>query len=152
MDLKSLMKKELIQVNVSCHDQEELFKLMCTSIIEKGYAKESFYEGIKNREASFPTGIELNQFGIAIPHTDPEHTVKPFVSVVTLKKAVKFKKMENINEETAIKVIFMMGLEKPESSIQVLTQLAAIFQNEITMNKLVEAASVEEFEEILHEI
>ncbi|GAB6087260.1 PTS sugar transporter subunit IIA [Alkaliphilus crotonatoxidans] len=152
MDLKGLIKKDLIQVNLDCRDQDELFQIMCSNIVQKGYAKESFYTGIKEREASFPTGIGLTNYNIAIPHTDPIHTQVPFISVVTLKKPVKFKMMEDFNQEGEIKLIFMMGLDKPESSIQVLTQLVAIFQNEDMINRIINASTTAELEEILQQI
>lgn len=63
-----------------------------------GWVRQDFLERIEQREATFPTGLQLETFGAAIPHTDAECILTEFVAVVTNKQPVTFTSMEDINQ------------------------------------------------------
>ena len=69
---------------------------MADVLLEKGYVKEEYREGIKEREAKFPTGLKLNNLNVAIPHAEPKYTTASKLIVVRLKNKVAFLNAEMI--------------------------------------------------------
>ena len=51
----------------------EIFKFLNENLINLGYVKDSFLEGLVDREKNYPTGLKTSVCGIAIPHTDSIH-------------------------------------------------------------------------------
>ena len=70
MELVKFINEKLIKVNLPCKDRNELFKVMHDEAFKYGYVESSFLDGLISRESIFPTGIKLNNYSVAIPHTD----------------------------------------------------------------------------------
>ncbi|MDA4633637.1 PTS sugar transporter subunit IIA, partial [Escherichia coli] len=63
------------------------------------------------REAALPTGLPLGlDNNVAIPHTDPEHVLKPGLAMATLCRPVAFCNMEDPEEKLQVSVVFLMAL------------------------------------------
>lgn len=61
------------------------FEQVYEQALELGWVRSDFLERIKQREEIFPTGIQLEKYGAAIPHTDAECIFTEFVAVITNK-------------------------------------------------------------------
>ena len=90
MELIKFINERLIKVNLPCNDRNELFRLMHDEAFKYGYVEPSFLEGLTSRESIFPTGIKLNNYNVAIPHTEREHCNCKNIVVVKLKNEVIF--------------------------------------------------------------
>ena len=55
-----------------------------------GKVTDEFEVNVKKREDNFPTGIQLEDFAVAIPHTDAEYVKEEFIAVAVFKEPVKF--------------------------------------------------------------
>ena len=105
MNIKDFLHDELIFTKTSFKNTTELFKEVAKIAEEKGYANSLFLEKIIKREETFPTGLQLENNGVAIPHTDADTIEKEFVAVITLEdKGVPFKRMDDPNEEVEAKL------------------------------------------------
>jgi len=67
------VREDLILLNVEGETREDIFKQVAELFVEKGIAKDTYYQGLLDREAEFPTGLPIGDYNIAIPHTYPEH-------------------------------------------------------------------------------
>ena len=66
-----MLDKEIFEINIkNISSKEEALTYLSDKLIEKGIVKESYKEAILNREKVFPTGLQFEKYGIAIPHTD----------------------------------------------------------------------------------
>ena len=68
-----MIEKELIFLDFFANDYNDFFDKISDILYEKGYVKETFKNAIKKREEEFPTGLQVESLGIAIPHTDSLH-------------------------------------------------------------------------------
>ncbi|NRG26364.1 PTS sugar transporter subunit IIA [Bacillus circulans] len=139
MAVASFIKESLINIGLKVENQDELFQAMFEKVYEQGFVKETFLPKIKERESIFPTGLSVNNYSIAIPHTDPEHVVEQFIAVSVLEKPVSFHLMEDNTKTTEVQAVLMLGLNQPHSQIEVLQELMQVIQVEEHLEKLIHA-------------
>ncbi len=146
MQLKEYFKKELVFHDLSVADKGEFFTILSQKACSLGKVTDEFEVNVKKREDNFPTGIQLEDFAIAIPHTDAEYVKEEFIAVAVFKEPVKFSSMEDANDILDVRAAFMLGLNQPHSQLEVLTELMGIFQDKETMAKIINSSSKEELE------
>lgn len=149
MKLTEFFHKELIVTNLQANNKEEVFEVLFNKLLENGYVKESFLEGIMTREKNFPTGLLLNGNNVAIPHTDPEHVLKPAIAVATLSKPVVFKNMANPQEDVNVNIVFMIALNAAHSQVELLQRLVEMIQNENLLEEILKAKGGDEVVKII---
>lgn len=152
MELKKFFKSELIFADMMVNNKEEFFENISRKANSIGYVTDDFEINVKKREETFPTGIQLEEFAIAIPHTDSEYVKDEFIAVATFKEPVKFSSMEDANAVLDVKMAFMLGLNKPHSQLEVLTQLMTLIQDKEVVSKLIAAETKENLETLLKEV
>lgn len=149
MSLKDFFVPELLFYNMEANDKSDYFTKMSNKAEKLGYVNDQFQVNVKKREETFPTGIQLEEFAVAIPHTDAEYVNKEFIAVSVFDKPVKFASMEDADAVLEVKMAFMLGLNQPHSQLEVLTQLMTLIQDNEKVRELIEAGSKEELEKIL---
>lgn len=152
MQLKEYFKKELVFYDLSVADKGEFFAILSQKACSLGKVTDEFEVNVKKREDNFPTGIQLEDFAVAIPHTDAEYVKEEFIAVAVFKEPVKFSSMEDASAILDVRAAFMLGLNQPHSQLEVLTELMGIFQNKETMAKIINSSSKEELENIIFNI
>lgn len=144
-----MLDKEIFEINVkNISSKEEALTYLSDKLIEKGIVKESYKEAILNREKVFPTGLQFEKYGIAIPHTDVEHVYKEQIAVMTLENPVSFYQMGTNDVEVSVKVIFMLALKEAHSQLTILQQLIEILQDKEIMEKLMNMDEYTTFKEV----
>lgn len=119
-------------------DKEVLLKL--SSLLHRhGYVKESYCNAIIEREKIFPTGLNFNKYGVALPHTDCCHVNKPMIAICTLKNPVIFKSMGDSNQNVSVNIIFMLAMNNSDNQLQLLSTLIENLQNQDLMSNLLRA-------------
>lgn len=138
------LDKNLIQLQMEASSPDEVFDLLGTSFIKQGYSKEDYVDALKEREAQFPTGLDINGFGVAIPHTDAKYVIKETEGILTLKEPVTFVQMGSDDTLVPVKVVFMLAIENPQTHIQKLQQILCIIQDNVVLEKIYQAKSKDE--------
>lgn len=138
------LNQKLVFLNKSYVSSDELFEEIGGEIFARGYGTVQFVEKLKEREENFPTGLNLGNYGVAIPHTDPEFVTQQFISVATLNEPVTFKSMENIDVEVPVRLVFILGLKKAENQLVVLQKLMKVIQNETLVNRIMKEKNINE--------
>lgn len=149
MKISEFFNKELIVTNFDAKSKEDVIDVLYKKLYENGFVKESYLEAIKKREKNFPTGLQLNRYNVAIPHTDPEHVVKPAIAVATLKNPVIFKNMANPLEDVEVSLVFMIALNEAHSQVEMLQQLIQLIQNDVLLEKIIREDGGDEIIEII---
>lgn len=152
MNLKHFLKPELIWTKSKLETQLEVFELISEKAKTKKYITENFLEKIKKRESEFPTGLQLDGYGVAIPHTDPECINEQFIAVLTSKDGIPFKRMDDPSQTSFANIVFMLGLNEPHSQLEVLQQLMSILQNKETVEQLISFENKDDIVEYLKNI
>ncbi len=152
MDLVKFLHKELIWTDTTCVTQEDVFKTVADQGTELHYVTNHFLRKLKEREEIFPTGLKLDGYGVALPHTDPECVNEQFIAVLTSKRGIPFQLMEDKNQSVRAEVIFVLGLNEPHSQLEVLRQLMSIIQDKGNVQALNEASSADDMIQTLEKI
>lgn len=147
--LANYISEPLIFVNKSFQTSDELFEGVFAKSFQLGNVREDFLPRVKERERTYPTGIQLEHLGVAIPHTDAECILDEFVAVVVNKEPIEFKSMEDIHQVVAASIVFVLGLNQPHAQLEMLQSLMGLLQNADILNELQTAASAKEIVTII---
>ena len=139
-------------LNLENVDKTKVLTVMANRLIDKGYVKESYLPAVLNREEEYPTGLPTNGVGVAIPHADTKHVLKPGIAVATLKDPVKFNVMGNPEQEIDVKLLFMLAIKEPEVQVNILKKLVSIFQAKELLIKLISINCEKELVDILNSL
>lgn len=144
-----MFDKKIALFNQSAENRKQTLALLAKEFIKAKVVEDNFLEGIMAREAVFPTGLELNRMGVAIPHTDPEYVKENQIGFMTLKKPVIFQFMGDITQEVEVSVIFMMALKEGEKQLEMLPKLMDLFMMDDVMDALKEAKTYDDYYQII---
>lgn len=135
-----MFSEDLIYLNESYHSQDDLFNQISKDLFEMGYVYDSYQEALKQRETKYPTGLQTEVCGIAIPHTEAIHIKKQAIAVVKLAEPITFKEMVG-DADVSIKLLFFLLVKEKESQVQVLSNLMSLFSNNQFINTLLQSES-----------
>lgn len=141
MHILNFVKPNLFFLNSKTTDKFELFHRMYEKLHEGGFVKESFLNGVIEREKKYPTGLQLSGYGCAVPHTDIEHVITPAIAVATLDQPLEFHAMGDAKSKVKVNTVFMLALNKEQDQVKMLSELALMMQNQDIMKKIMAASS-----------
>lgn len=144
------LKKELILIGVQAQNTDDVFEKIGGELVKQGYCKESYVQALKEREAEYPTGINMGDFGVAIPHTDVAHVNDKAIAIGTLENPVKFVEMGTDDEFVNTQLVFTLAVDE-KGHLELLQAILAILQDKETVEKLIAAKEEEEVIEIIKE-
>ncbi|EHA1006080.1 PTS sugar transporter subunit IIA [Clostridium perfringens] len=130
-----MIEKELIFLDFFANDYNDFFDKISDILYEKGYVKETFKNAIKKREEEFPTGLQVESLGIAIPHTDSLHVNKPGIVFVRFDKSIVFKSMDG-NGTVNVEMAFVLLVTDKNKQVPLLQKLMGLVVNNEVMNNL----------------
>ncbi len=147
--MKNYFNKELIKVNLDVASSIEAINVLSELLRDGNYVRDTFFDAVIEREKKYPTGIPLDPYGIAIPHTDGIYVKKVAIAVGILAKPIKFGMMGG-EGEIDVDMVFLLALKACESQISLLQCFSDFFQCAEKINKLRAAATRDEIYEVLH--
>lgn len=130
---------------------DEVMETVGGAVVRAGYAKLSYLQALKDREKDYPTGLDVDGFGVAIPHTAVDHVLKSGVAIATLKQPVTFVQMGTDDETVEVRVIFMLAVTDPNDHIDELQQILAILQDTAVLQKLMNVENAEQIIALIRE-
>lgn len=143
---------EYIWPDFQAENKKEAIEKMATNLFEKGVVKREYIQAVLDREEEFSTGLEFDDIGIAIPHTDAEFVNEPAVSVSLLSVPVVFGSMETSDKEIPVQLIFMLAIKDPTAQLRFLQGLIGVFQDSQKLHTLSSKGSKEEILNYLTEL
>jgi PTS system galactitol-specific IIA component len=142
--LVQLLQPSLVFLDLEFANKEEALNHLAQQMVKQGFAKESYPEAILLREITFPTGLQTNICGVAIPHTDPIHVKLEAVSFSRLRQPVHFQMMGMNDQQVSVSLIFMLAIKEAHGQLEMLQELTSIFQNQDRLKALLQATSAQE--------
>lgn len=131
-----LIHEENIILNLSATDKESVLSQMSDVLCQNGFVKSTFKDAVIEREKEFATGLPTHLCSVAIPHTDVEHINNRTIGVAILEKEVPFVEMETLDQQTDVKIVFMLAMDKVDDQLKLLQQLMQIFQSEEKLEQI----------------
>lgn len=142
--------EDLVVLNCKAGSREQVLKILCDQVYAKGYTTDKFYEKLIEREAEFPTGLEM-AIPIAIPHVGGQ-CHESFLALAVLEKPINFYAMDGTGKELPINLVFMFGITDPADQVEVLKSFIFAFQVEENIRKFLAVQSKEETIMLLKEL
>ena len=123
-----MLDENIMQFQVSgLKTREEVLAYLGQVMVDCGLVYESYPTAVLEREKIFPTGLQFQDYGIAIPHTDVEHVKKAQLAIMTLDQPVDFYQMGTSDVVVPVQVVFML-LQDLVALLQDNQAMAAICQ------------------------
>ncbi|MFK9091820.1 PTS sugar transporter subunit IIA [Bacillus salipaludis] len=144
--------KKITFFDLEATDRKDALSQMAKSLQAADLVSASFEEGILKREETFPTGLAVEPFGVAIPHTDADKVFTPQIAFASLKSPVKFQMMGNGKDEVDVSLIFMLALKKAEDQLTMLQRLMEIFQDQVLLMEFAACKNQDQLEGLLSRV
>lgn len=146
------LKTNLIFNGLEAKDAQDVFEQMGGAFIKQGYAKDTYIQGLIEREADYPTGLDIDGFGVAIPHTPVIHVNKTGTAIATLKHPVTFHEMGGDDEDTVeARLVIMLCVDNPSAHIDKLQRIITIIQDKDVLAKIEKSTAPEEVIAVIKE-
>lgn len=140
--------RELTAVNMEARDSEEAIRKAGALFYENGFVKDSYVDAVVAREEGFPTGLQLDGIGVAMPHTDPPHVSRSGVCVVKLSRPVTFCHMGEPEKQVEAELLFMMAILNSDEHMETLQKVLKVFQNAEIAKKFKDAQDAEQLYQV----
>ncbi|MGX7198166.1 PTS sugar transporter subunit IIA [Enterococcus olivae] len=147
---KMINPENIIFLSSDTKIKEEALDSVSSLMLKNGYVKESYIEAIKEREHTFPTGLNTTSYGIAIPHVDSKHVNEATIAVGILKEPVEFQEMGAEDIIVPVRIIFMLAIKDPSKQLDVLQAVISLIENGTKIDELVQATDATDVLQILN--
>lgn len=121
MDISSIIKKDIIFLNLKAENREDVLKTMIDGMAASGYIvdKDKYHAAVNEREGKSSTGIG---FGVAIPHGKSDGVATPCIAFARLANPVEWKSFDG----KPVNTVFMIGVPQKNAGNDHLKILIAI--------------------------
>lgn len=143
------LDSRLLAVGLEVQSQAEVLEVLGNRFTELKYCKPGYVEALKEREAEYPTGIDIDGVGVAMPHTAGNYVNRAAVGIATLKNPVSFVHMATEDTPVPVRVVVMLAVSRPELHLGKIKDLLAVIQDKSTLEKIVSAKTIEDFIDII---
>lgn len=126
---EQLFFENLILLDETFHNANQFFDFTFPILSNNGYVRDSFLAAIKQRESLYPTALPTEPYVVAMPHTDIEHIIKPFIFVTRVKTAIPWCEMANNDNILQANFVFLLGFTEKNGHIDLLQKLMSCFVN-----------------------
>ncbi|CAM2868085.1 PTS sugar transporter subunit IIA [Erysipelothrix tonsillarum] len=143
-----MFNEDLIFLDLKVSSQDELFNVMNHHLLELGYVNEAYLDALKEREATYPTGLAAPVCSVAIPHVDSRYIHKPGIAFVRVAQPIAYKEMVSDND-LEVKLFFFLLVKNKDEQVQILSKLMGTFADDDFLNQLLQGKTNKEILDIL---
>ncbi|MEH2959400.1 PTS sugar transporter subunit IIA [Candidatus Merdisoma sp. JLR.KK006] len=147
-----MIQKDLIFASMNAETKEEIISLLADKLLGMGKVKDTYKDAVLEREKSYPTGLSLGKYCIAMPHTFAEHVIEPAIAVAKLEKPVTFLEMASTDSRLSVSLILMMAISNPQEQLVLLRKILRLFSEKEVIDTLMQSKTAEEMYKTLRYI
>ena len=142
MELKSLIRENLVDVDVEVHDWEEAIRAAGKLMVDDGAVEPRFVDAMIRVKNEFGPYIVVAP-GIALPHAKPEDgVIQASIAVIRLKNTVEFGNKDN----DPVYLVVALAAVDNKQHIEGLRQLSGVLGDD---NKIAAIKKADTKEELL---
>ena len=145
------LKESLILTDLNASTSDDVMRLVGQKVIVEGHANASYVDALSESAQGFPTGLDIDGFGVAIPHTDVSHVNKAATAIAILNHPVTFVQMGTDDDYVDAKVVFMLAVDDPKGHLEQLQRIIAIIQDKEILERLAQGKEAKQIIEIIKE-
>lgn len=136
-----VLEEDLIVDPLKASSAEDALDTLGRRLLAFGYVKPSFIEAVKHREKECPTGIKVGSRGIALPHADSDHTLKPGLAIGIAREPIMFGQMADPAEAVLVDIVIMIAAGEADLHMHLLSVVAVAIQDQSFLDGLLSATS-----------
>ncbi len=125
-------------------NSEDVERRLASVLFEQGCVKDSFAQAVIDREASYPTALDMGGLNVAIPHCDIEHVISGALCVGVLAHPVDWRKMDDPNSSCKVSVVVMLALTEPHAHLDMLQKVVALVRDQELVGRLLASQDEDE--------
>lgn len=139
------LSENLILTDLTAGSSEEVFRTIGGLLTREGFCRDSYVQALIDREKEYPTGLDMDGIGVAIPHTEVEHVIRPAMAIAVLKKPVPFELMGGEKGETTdVRIVVVLAIRDASEHLDQVKALLKILQDNHVLRQMLDATSAEE--------
>ena len=142
---------KIFKLNVDMKNREEILNFLSEEFLRQGMVTREFAKAITEREKTYPTGLQVGDVGIALPHADRCFVKESQIGIATLKTPVDFCEMGTEDVPVKVSIVVMLALHDADEHIEILQKLIELFQNEKFVSGLGASRTEQDVVKILKE-
>ena len=143
------LNDEVIFLDLQAKTSDDVFETMGSKMIDLGLVNAKFVQGLKAREIEFPTGINLGEIAIAIPHTDASYVLENGIGFAKLDTPVEFIEMGTEDDIVQAQLVFMLMIKDPSQQVAYLQAVISLIQDTQCLKALMDAKSPQDVVDIV---
>lgn len=116
--------------------QEELFEYVGNILIVDQVVTNEYVEAIRERERVYPTGFDLQEIHVAIPHVESKYINKNGIWCAAIKNGCKWYNIEEETEELNVTLIFGLLITNSNQQIELLQRVTKAFRQIDKLKKI----------------
>jgi PTS system galactitol-specific IIA component len=138
--LSDYISENLVLVGLKAENDLSCISQLGNLLYKEGYVKDTYTQAAIDREKVFATGLDMGGMGVAIPHTDAVHVIKPAVAIGILEKPVLFRQMAADDDQTVeVRAVFQLAINEPQEQLSMLQSLMGLLANAELLKNLQKA-------------
>jgi len=132
------MSQLFVRTGIHFSSSQQALEHIGEEMLARGVVHDSYPLALLEREATFPTGIALEQHAVAIPHCEAVHAKSPAIYLIRPDNPVPFQRADDAGESD-VSLIIALSVENPTAQLQLLRRLFSELQNPTTLEALLAA-------------
>lgn len=148
MAMKSLFNCNWVALDVEVNSESELFEIIGKKAHELHLAHPDYSKGLQEREASFPTGLDIDGFHVALPHVDTKYIKQPFVFLVTTNKSLIVREMAT-EKSMETNTFFFLGIKDGHEQVGLLSGILKALQDKLIVKSYQDAVKAQDPEKLV---
>ncbi|UFJ42345.1 PTS sugar transporter subunit IIA [Brevibacillus humidisoli] len=140
MNLLDIVKPDYLCIFHEPCEREEIINRLGMLLTNCGVVEQAYIDAVLAREAEFPTGLELGEIHVAIPHADSAAVKSPAIALGVAKRGVPFRSMAEPEKEIAVHLVILLATQRSEMQLQALEKTMDFVQDPKRLKSLLEAA------------
>lgn len=135
--------------HAQARDAREAIHLGSELLLEAGCVVRDFERHVWEREKQFPTGLDTEYTGVAIPHTDSAYVRQSQIAFVSLSAPVEFRFMADAGQIVQVGLVLVLAMSRPHEQVEMLSSLMTLISSSESVATLCECSSTEELKRVL---
>ncbi|MGC3995042.1 MAG: PTS sugar transporter subunit IIA [Propionicimonas sp.] len=128
--------ESIVLLQDAASDRDEALRRLAGEFVSRDLVLASFPDAVLDREQRYPTGLDLGDIAVAIPHTDAEHVRTDQLGFMSLQNPVTFRQMGDDTATAEVSLVIMLALHKTEDQIPMLQKLVELIQDRTSIDTL----------------
>ena len=113
------MSQLFVRTGIHFSSSRQALEHIGEEMLARGVVHDSYPLALLEREATFPTGIALEQHAVAIPHCEAVHAKSPAIYLIRPDNPVPFQRADD-EGEIDVSLIIALIVENPTAQLQLL--------------------------------